>query len=331
VINAYDLDKISAIWMLCCNDSNPIITYRGVAYRLGWGIDTDAETEVKNLVKSRGELFSIVIDKNWLEDWKQWVINGKHWPQWIRDNQEEDIARSVIVNNLSQVDVFRCQLRTFSRKDPCTPEQIQLGLEHLDRLRKAVAESREESLRRWSSLVVPIAVPLMALVATIWVGLRSLELSRATSADTNNVSREVNQAQTLVKRLELAATMRANAYEKSLDDMRLASIAAVQGKADELQAKLDEIRFNYYRIEPLIATKGQRQELWKNLQDLEILCQELQADRTQSSAANQPATVKRLDDLRTKIHDQLFQYLYVTTPDEMSWHGLSWPRSAPPD
>jgi DNA repair exonuclease SbcCD ATPase subunit len=178
---------------------------------------------------------------------------------------------------------------------------------------------------------VPIAVPLMALVATTWVGLRSLELSRATSADTNNVSREVNQAQTLVKRLELAATMRANAYEKSLDDMRLASIAAVQGKADELQAKLDEIRFNYYRIEPLIATKGQRQELWKNLQDLEIRCQELQADRTQSSAANQPATVKRLDDLRTKIHDQLFQYLYVTTPDEMSWHGLSWPRSAPQD
>ena len=62
-IDAHDLDKISSIWMLSCNDSNPIITYKGVAYRLGWGIGSDAEAEVKDLVKSRGELFSIVIDK----------------------------------------------------------------------------------------------------------------------------------------------------------------------------------------------------------------------------------------------------------------------------
>ena len=37
-----DLDVISAIWMLSCNDPDTIMTYKGVAHRLnreGWDVE----------------------------------------------------------------------------------------------------------------------------------------------------------------------------------------------------------------------------------------------------------------------------------------------------
>ena len=47
-----DFDVLSATWIMSCNDENPIITYRGIAYRSGCD-----EDKAKSLVRSRPELF----------------------------------------------------------------------------------------------------------------------------------------------------------------------------------------------------------------------------------------------------------------------------------
>lgn len=61
-------DILSAIWILSCNDENPIMTYRSIKYRLGLPENYDA----KGLIESRGELFRKGVPQNRL------VSGAKH-------------------------------------------------------------------------------------------------------------------------------------------------------------------------------------------------------------------------------------------------------------
>jgi len=73
------LDIVSAIWILACNDENPIITYEGIRYRLGLRNDFN----VKHLVQARGEMFRRGIPAPLLQSWKEDMLAGKHLPSWI--------------------------------------------------------------------------------------------------------------------------------------------------------------------------------------------------------------------------------------------------------
>src|SRR5438128_12623662 len=80
-----DLDTVSAIWILACNDENPIITYEGIPYRLGLTPGFD----IKRLVGTRAELFRHGIPSQRLRKWKEEMRAGKHLPAWIRDVDDE--------------------------------------------------------------------------------------------------------------------------------------------------------------------------------------------------------------------------------------------------
>ena len=76
---ADDLDILSAIWILSCNDENPILTYKGITTRLGLPDKFDART----LIRSRSELFRPGTLNSRLDAWKKLMKSGKSRPAWI--------------------------------------------------------------------------------------------------------------------------------------------------------------------------------------------------------------------------------------------------------
>ena len=100
-----DLDILSAIWILSCNDEDGVMTYRGTAYRLG--ID---ESAARRIVRSRTELFRPGVPQFWLDEWKESIKSRKWLPSWyvaITDTQE----RAAALESIKANDAFRNQFR----------------------------------------------------------------------------------------------------------------------------------------------------------------------------------------------------------------------------
>ncbi|MFO8010698.1 MAG: hypothetical protein R6U89_07790, partial [Dehalococcoidia bacterium] len=101
-----ELDILSAMWVLSCNDENPLMAYQGIIYRLGLPPNYDVE----NLVKPRADLFRRKVTSSRLEEWKQEMLAGKRIPAWIKAIHDEDTRRKTI-QSLSPDDIFRSQFR----------------------------------------------------------------------------------------------------------------------------------------------------------------------------------------------------------------------------
>lgn len=157
-----DYDILSAIWILASNDDNPIITHKGIKYRLGLPDDYD----VRGLVRSRAELFRDGIPAQRLAEWKQVLRTGKHLPSWIRDIEDKDVQKTTI-DSLAPDDAFRSQFRAERDALRSPIEIIDWGLQHIDRLRKSTVETREEKIRRWTSMWIPLLSLFIALSAVI--------------------------------------------------------------------------------------------------------------------------------------------------------------------
>ena len=87
-------------------------------------------------------------------------------PAWIRD-LEDQASQLEAIKVLSVDDVFRSQFRPEKDAPPSTLEVLSWGLQHIERLRKANLEAREEMIKRWQLWsviilsVVNIAVTLL--------------------------------------------------------------------------------------------------------------------------------------------------------------------------
>jgi len=154
------LDTVSAIWILACNDENPIITYEGIPYRLGLTLGFD----IKRLVGTRAELFRHGIPSQRLRKWKEEMRAGKHLPAWIRDVDDEK-TKAAAIDGLSADDVFRSQFRAEADAPRSPIEIIDWGIQHIDRLRKAGVEAREERFKWITGLAVPLFSMVIALAA----------------------------------------------------------------------------------------------------------------------------------------------------------------------
>lgn len=162
VVGSDDFDILSAIWILASNDENPIISYQGIKYRVGLPDDYD----VKQLVGSRAELFQGGLPAHRLRDWKEVLLTGRHLPSWIRDIQDRDTQRATI-EGLTSEHVFRSQFRAERDAPKSQVEIIDWGLQHIDRLRKASVEARDQRLRQWTNFLIPL---FSVLIAAIGVG-----------------------------------------------------------------------------------------------------------------------------------------------------------------
>jgi hypothetical protein len=143
--NRDKFDLLSSVWVLACNDPISIMSYKGMQYRLKLPADYD----IASLVEERGELFRPGVPLRRLEEWKTAMREHvSKRPAWIRDLSDET-SQLKAIETLSIDDVFRSQFRTEKNAPPSTLEILSWGLQHIERLRKANLEAREEVIKRW--------------------------------------------------------------------------------------------------------------------------------------------------------------------------------------
>ena len=131
---------LTAMWILASNDENPIMTYKSIQYRL----DLPENIDIRELVYSRGELFRRGLQQDRLDEWKlKLTQKPKNRPSWIRALGSDDKQLKAI-QGLSVDDIFRSQFRALEGAPKSPIEIIDWGLQHIDRLRKASMETKEQ-------------------------------------------------------------------------------------------------------------------------------------------------------------------------------------------
>ncbi len=161
--NRDKFDVLSALWVLACNDPISIMSYNGIKYRLKLPTDYDMES----LVEERGELFRPGVPSRRLEEWKTAMQSQmSKRPAWIRD-LEDEASQLEAINALSVDDVFRSQFRAEKDALSSTLEVLGWGLQHIERLRKANLEAREEVIKRWQLWSVIILSVVNILVTLL--------------------------------------------------------------------------------------------------------------------------------------------------------------------
>jgi hypothetical protein len=154
---------LTATWILASNDENSIMTYKGIVYRL----DLPKNYNLKRIVNSRGELFRRGVQEYSLEEWKRKMISfPKNRSSWIRALGDE-LKQVAAIRELSANDVFRSQFRTINGAGKSPIEIIDWGLQHIERLRKAGMESKEQYAKstevRWILAVTIISAIISAI------------------------------------------------------------------------------------------------------------------------------------------------------------------------
>jgi hypothetical protein len=308
------LDKVSVIWMLASNDADAIITYRGIADR----VPDLTVPGAKALVRAWPELFSPIVAAGWLTEWKQWVITDGHYPRWVLalhpDNPAGDAqaikdARNEAIRNLDRGDVFRSQFRTRDQPARSTTEQIKLGIEHLDRLRKAGMEAREERLRRITGFWLPalaLGVTAIATAGSVFVNMESLENSRQIARQ----SAELTAADAEIRLRDLAARQRGDSFESIMDSIQSSFEAAGRGDETELHEQLSSIRKHLFKLEPLIETSGSRGQLWESFKRLADLCSARLSAGKAITASRLAEMQASFETLRNNTHDRLYHGLF---------------------
>jgi len=261
-----ELDILSAIWILACNDENPIITYEGIKYRLGLPADYD----VKSLIQSRGEMFRRGVPSRRLEGWKQIMLTGKHLPSWIRDIENES-SRKATIEALTPEDVFRNQFRAEADAPRSPIEIIKWGLEHIDRLRKADVEAREEKVKRITGMWIPLlsmSIALAAIVSSAFLQNRSIN----TQID--------------LKKYETSFKPKQDGYASYMRSLIEAYENAYKGDVNALVVSLDKTEAAYYNLEPFLD-ENKRQAIWEQFQQFSGMCYELRAQPPESPKRSQ--------------------------------------------
>jgi hypothetical protein len=283
-----ELDILSAIWILSCNDENPIITYEGIKHRLGLPVDYD----VKSLVNSRGEMFRKYVTSRRLETWKQELRSGKHLPSWIRDIQDEN-KRKATIDALSPADVFRNQFRAGVGAPRSPIEIIDWGLQHIDRLRKASVEAREERAKRWSSMWIPILTTIVALTAvssSAYLQIRSINTQRD------------------LKQYEVGFKPKQEAYSSFMRALILAFDSALNRDHNALVTNLDKMESTYYGLQPFLNESTQA-TIWDQYQNFSSMCYGLAKESTNSPEARDNS-IKLFTDYKKYFRTELYRALF---------------------
>jgi hypothetical protein len=266
--NSDQLDILSAIWIMSCNDENPTITFKGIKYRLGLPESYD----VYSLVKSRGELFRLGIPQRRLVKWKQDMLNGSHLPSWVRDI-ENDIDRTAVIGNISTDDVFRNQFRAGFESPRAPIEIIDWGLEHIERLRRVNAEVSEEKIKRLTGIWIPILSTFIALAAVLsgaYLQLQTLSLQKYIQDSSLAEQRSL-------KYYEVELKLRQEGYSAFMQHINSAIENASAKNSYSLGVSLHELESTYYDIEPFLVKSeiDQRALLWSKYQEFAIAASEL--------------------------------------------------------
>ncbi len=281
------LDVLSAIWILACNDENPAISYRGIRHRLRLSEAIDE----RRLVAAHGELFRLTIPTRRLELLKARYRLGTHLPSWLREMPEEERAKAI--DELTVDDYFRSQFRAERDASRAPLPVVDWGLQHIDRLRKASHEVRDERLKRWSSFWIPLVSTLVALIA---VG-SSAYLQVQSGRD-----------QRELKRYEVGFRPKADGYARFMQALTSSFNRAATGHAPATKQALDEADLAFIQLEPFLAPDD-RDRLWGEYQQLIRFVLNASSQAQPADGIN-PSLVNEYLERRQRFREDLYRALF---------------------
>jgi hypothetical protein len=234
-------DLVSAIWILSSNDENPIVTNAGVIDRLALPADYD----LNKIIRSRRELFRPGISASRLERWKAQLRAGRGLPGWLQEISDQS-ARNQRIEEISAADVFRNQFRTTENSPRCDLSVIDWGLQHIERLRKAALDVRNERRQRWSTLFIPAGSLILAALSLI---------------GSLYVQTLIANSQILTKQYEVTLKPKEDGYSRYMTSLYEAYSRAVHKDSDRMYTAIMEIENAYFAVEPFLDER-ERVSLW---------------------------------------------------------------------
>lgn len=236
-----DFDVLAAVWVLACNDENPLLTYEGIRHRLG----LPATYDIHALIRSRRDLFRPGSAQPPLEEWRDDMLQGRRIPRWLTELGPE--RTRLFIAELSGKDVFRSQFRVETGAPKSSLEVLTWGIEHIERLR-TLHERRREARRQWvTAFVIPLVTTLVAmatLVTTIYFQARTID------------------QQTELKRYEVTFKPKQEGYAQFMRQAYSAYRTATTGDRAETVVRLNELESTFHALEPFVDADA-RDELWR--------------------------------------------------------------------
>lgn len=284
-----DLDILSAIWILSCNDDNPFMLYKSIIDRLELPNDFDAKT----LIKRRPELFRAGILEWQLDEWKERMRHGRRKPRWllkISDNKKREEA----INRISEDDVFRNQFRVEKDAPKCSVEIIEWGLRHIERLRKDWSEEREGKIRR---------------VAALWLPLGSLVLAGFSVGVTGIGQWRALESQVALKHYEVSFKPKQESYARFMDELVLAAIAANRRDEDLTRDHLNKMESAYYQFEPFLGRELSG-DVFKRFDEFTAACLKMARKPARDQGDAGTAFVDQVGQLKTYFRTSLYESLF---------------------
>jgi len=285
---ANQFDILCSIWIIASIDENPLITYEGLKYRLGLPETFD----IRALVHTRSELFRRTTPQDRLDAWKKEMLQDKRLPSWIKkiDNKEE---RENKIKELSVNDVFRSQFRIKSDSPKSDIEIIKWGLEHIDRLKKAELETKQERTRFFTTVIIPIFSTLIAVIAVI---------------SSFYVQYTNNQNQMSLKHYEVELKPKQEGYINYMKAISKSFFSAQANLPGDMIQSLNDVENSYYIFEPFLSL-GDRERIWGQYQQFSSLCYAVaQSDSIRANPSKAYDSFSWYKDFfRTNLYEALFK------------------------
>lgn len=261
------LDVLASIWILSCNDENPIMTYKGLENRLNVPL-----TNIREIVQKRRELFRPGVSKRRLEEWKEKMLENtlsrNYVPSYIRSIQDAD-ERKKEVRSLSVDDVFRNQFRTEENVEKASLEVLNWGLGHIDRSRKARTEAHEERVKRWSNIRLPLLSTLVALVAVMsscFSQYQNVKIQQQNIAFQEASTKE----QEKLKAYEIELKPLQESYAALVNALEESKRAVIEKSRNGFHSNFNTARKSYYVVELYLESDAEK--ISNELTEIQKLC-----------------------------------------------------------
>jgi hypothetical protein len=283
-------DVVSAIWILSCNDENPITTYAGVVARLG----LSGENKVKAIIRSRRELFRPGVGQSRLVRWKDRLRQGEGLPGWLQEISDPAL-RAARINEITSDEVFRNQFRTSENAPRCDLSTIDWGLQHIERLRKASSDARNERRQRWTALVIPagsLIIAALSLIGSLYVQIVT------------------TRAQITSREYETTLKPKQDSYRVYMTSLFTAYQRAAEENVDSMYDSILRIEDAFFGLEPFLKPDV-RDKLWSAEQKFEEFCRNTLDANVRSKGRNAvEASVGQFMEQRKFVRSLLYESLF---------------------
>jgi len=294
-----ELGILSAVWVLACNDENPLMTYKSVRHRLGLSDDYPLE----QLIKSRRELFRQGAPDLRVQDLKTELSKGSA-AGWLEGLSKEERDRAI--QELTKEGVFRSQFRVVRGADKSRMELIEWGLQHLERLRKneqLEEESRWKVLKEAIIPIVSILVAALAVGSTSWFQYLQIESQLETK------KHEIDSQERL-KKYEVSFSHRITGYANLLEAYRAATEHARSGNGVELKSELERMDESIAQLRPFLH-RDFYPALNRIFSDFKTFSESISLKASESLSETE---TRKLGEYNTIFTDRVFEETFEKSP-----------------